>query len=96
MFKVVKLTPLTFDLEGSQACVYDKLIVYDDEGPLTPPLCGQGPECLGNHPDKQIVSRGLQMVVEFVSDESINAAGFTIAYQVEGGLHQLLHLSFMK
>ena len=71
-------------MEGSDECQMDKLLTYDDVGPLSPPLCGQGPGCVGNFPNSEIVSHNRRMTAELVTDGSVNATGVTLLYKSEG------------
>jgi len=72
----VTLTFLHVDLENSNGCEHDHIKIYDGEDPAGTPrmtLCGSTIPL-------PVTSFGSALIVRFVSDSSIERAGFQAVY----------------
>ncbi|PFX16561.1 Tolloid-like protein 2 [Stylophora pistillata] len=77
--KLVSLRFTHFDLEASGGCDYDYIEVYDGPGTDFPKL---GKHC-GDDLPSQIRSSTNELLVKFVTDQSVQHSGFAAAYTAE-------------
>ncbi|WAR25014.1 CUBN-like protein, partial [Mya arenaria] len=73
---------IEFDLEDSVVCMCDKIKIYDNDAPEGHPnktLCGRG--------NITFYSSGPTVVIQFISDESVNGTGFNVSWKVEKEEH---------
>ncbi|XP_078586715.1 astacin-like metalloendopeptidase [Branchiostoma floridae x Branchiostoma japonicum] len=66
----------TFDVESHTSCGYDVMRVYDGEDTSSPVLASM---CGSTRP-APITSSGDRLMIEFVSDASVNGQGYVIQY----------------
>ncbi|XP_048360465.1 complement C1r subcomponent [Sphaerodactylus townsendi] len=77
----VKLTFWEFDLEPSEACMYDYVKITADKRDLGR-FCGQVDSATGNHPGRrELVSQGNRMRLSFHSDFSNEENGELVFYK---------------
>ena len=71
------MTLSSVSLEGNSDCIYDSLTFYDGastDSPILERVCGE-------YENVTIVSKSSTMLVTFTSDDTIEKAGFNIAFR---------------
>jgi len=75
-FLQISLKMLSFELEDSDRCIYDYLLIHDGSRPTSPSV---GPYC-GTEKVADFTSTGSFVLVEFHSDIVWELPGFVMTY----------------
>ena len=80
---IIKLTFVDFELEFHPTCRYDSVVIYDGDGGNNSAILGKF--CGEILPSPVYTSKG-KMTVEFISDETMPASGFSARFEFSSDL----------